>query len=113
MGQYERLRYAALYPNVDVIYHPGKQGRLEHDFVVQPGGDPSRVRMAFPGARAALAGNGELVIRSGRVRLVEKRPVIYQDTANGRKEIARRILSGGHTANTDSESALTIAPCRW
>src|SRR5882724_6498235 len=47
VAQYESLRYAALYPNVDVIYHTGKHGRLEHDFVVQPGGDPSKVRMAF------------------------------------------------------------------
>ena len=39
VAQYGRLKYAEVYPGVDVVYY-GNGGSLEHDFVVQAGADP-------------------------------------------------------------------------
>jgi hypothetical protein len=41
---YARVKYANVYPGVDLVYY-GNQGRLEYDFVVQPGADPSRIAL--------------------------------------------------------------------
>lgn len=45
---YRRVMYRQVYPGIDVVYY-GDQGQLENDFVIAPGGDPSRIRLAFEG----------------------------------------------------------------
>ena len=37
---YARVRYASVYPGVDLVYY-GNQRQLEYDFVVAPGADPN------------------------------------------------------------------------
>lgn len=103
VSQYQRVRYRSLYPGVDLIYYGGNGGRLEHDFVVAPGGDPSQVRLAFPGSKVSAAANGDLMIRSGAAVMIEKLPVIYQETAEGRREI-----SGGYRRLARSEYGFRI-----
>ncbi len=95
---YARVRYQNVYAGVDVVYY-GNQRQLEHDFVVAPGADPRVIRFALVGEGSALpraAGgrpyqidrNGDLVIGTagGEVRL--QKPMIYQEAAGGRREIA-------------------------
>ena len=50
IAQYARVEYEEVYPGVDLIYY-GNQQRLEFDFAVAPGADPSLIRLAFKGAR--------------------------------------------------------------
>lgn len=50
---YSRVRYAAVYPGIDLVYY-GNGGRLEYDFEVSPGADPSAIRLAFKGADADI-----------------------------------------------------------
>ena len=45
---YERIRYPNAWPGVDVAYY-GNQGRLEYDFEVAAGADPSRIALQFAG----------------------------------------------------------------
>src|SRR5580700_7412409 len=47
---YSRVRYSDVYPGIDLVYY-GNQSRLEHDFVVAPGADPARIRLALDGAQ--------------------------------------------------------------
>jgi len=42
---FARVRAKDLYPGIDLVYH-GDQQRLEYDFVVAPGAEPSRIQMA-------------------------------------------------------------------
>jgi len=39
MHNYAKVKYANVYPGVDLVYY-GNQGKLEYDFVVQPGRPP-------------------------------------------------------------------------
>jgi len=48
---FRRVRHESIYPGIDLIYY-GRQGRLEYDFVVAPGSDPRKIRLAFDGAKA-------------------------------------------------------------
>jgi hypothetical protein len=78
-----RLRQPAVYPGIDVVYY-GQGSDLEYDFEIQPGADPSRIALSFPGAdRVELKDDGELVITLSGRKLGQRPPVVYQRTATG------------------------------
>ena len=86
---YAKVKYQNIYPGVDLVYR-GSQKRLEYDFIVSPGCDPSRISLELNGAdRISIDAEGDLVlqIRAGVLRL--RKPVIYE-LVNGR----RRSVSG-------------------
>jgi len=84
--QYARVRYANLYPGVDLVYY-GNQRELEYDFVLQPGADPDSIRLRIEGASKLRLDSGDLVLSSpgGDVRL--RRPFAYQEMNGAKKEI--------------------------
>ena len=88
-----RIRMAGVYPGVDLVYYQQSDpatGRhaLEYDFVVKPGADASRVRLAFDGAdRMRLAG-GDLVLTSAGGDLRLRRPYAYQQIGGRRVQVA-------------------------
>ena len=85
---YARVEYHSVYPGVDLVYY-GSQGRVEHDFVVAPGADPSQIKLSFDGAnKVGIDDQGDLVlgVPGGELRL--ERPRIYQDIKGERREIA-------------------------
>jgi len=91
---YSRVRYSGVYPGVDVVYY-GSQGQLEYDFVLRPGADPSAIRLKFSGAgHVAITPEGDATYQTAGGRVVQKRPVIYQqDAATGnRREISGRYV---------------------
>jgi hypothetical protein len=91
--QYAKVRYENVYPGVDLVYY-GNQRALEYDFVLQPGTDPSVIRLGIEGATKLRLEQGDLVLSSpaGDVHLC--RPQIYQQV-NG----ARREIRGGYVLN--------------
>jgi len=88
---FARVQYKSVYPGIDLVYH-GAGHQLEYDFVVAPGADPGRVRLAFEGARAMRvdASNGDLVMRVGGRELRQRAPVVYQEVNGVRREVASR-----------------------
>lgn len=90
VGNYGRIRYASVYPSIDMVYY-GAQNRLEYDFVLQPGADPKAIRMRFTGpAKLATTADGDLSLDVAGTRLLQKKPVIYQDGPGGRRRIEGR-----------------------
>ena len=84
---YARLRYQAVYPGIDLVFH-GDQRELEYDFVVSPGADPSRIALAFEGGQVSLEPQGDLVISApGGAELRHRRPVAYQWNGDKRTEV--------------------------
>jgi hypothetical protein len=85
---YLRVKYAAVYPGVDVIYY-GNQQNLEYDFVVAPRADAHAVHMRLSGAeRARLDANGNLVLTAAGRELRLHRPVAYQAVDGKRRAVA-------------------------
>jgi len=39
VATYEKVEYESVYPGIDLAYYGNQSGRLEHDFIVAPGGD--------------------------------------------------------------------------
>ena len=92
---YAKVKYEDVYPGVDLVYY-GNQGQLEYDFVVAPGADPRLVTLAFEGAREVhIDARGELVLRveGGEVR--QHKPVVYQEVAGVKQEVAGRYVMKG------------------
>ena len=110
------VHYQDIYPGIDLIFH-GRQGQLEYDFVVKRGADPARIAVAFEGASKLNIGeNGDLIVDTDAGEVRWKKPVTYQDTASGRKEVASQftIASNGQVqfrvASYDAELPLVIDP---
>ena len=92
---YAKVKYEGVYPGVDLVYY-GNQGQLEYDFVVAPGADPRLVTLAFEGAREVhIDARGELVlgVEGGEVR--QHKPVVYQEVAGVKQEVAGRYVMKG------------------
>jgi uncharacterized repeat protein (TIGR01451 family) len=111
---YEKVKYAGAYPGVDLVYY-GNRGLLEHDFIVAPGADPSKIVLSFEGAQPRIDHQGDLCLTldDGEVRF--QKPVVYQ-TANGAKQaVAGRYALAGNKVRFvlgayDHSRELTIDP---
>ncbi len=91
VASYSRVRYRDVYPGIDVVYY-GKQNQLEYDFVLQPGADPGAIRLKFEGpGQVKISPEGELVLESAAGRIVQKKPLVYQDDP---RTAARREVEG-------------------
>ena len=93
---YAAVSYQEVYPGIDVIYH-GNGERLEYDFTVAPGADPSVIRFRIQGTEGvALDAKGNLVLHTAVGDVLEHAPVLYQgEGAN------RQAVSGGYVLNED------------
>jgi hypothetical protein len=89
------VKYASVYPGIDVNYH-GNQRLLEYDFVVAPGADPQAIDIRFQGAKKlSVNGEGHLVISVGDSEVIEHAPVVYQETGGQRQIVAGRYVLRG------------------
>src|SRR5215213_4378974 len=80
VAHYARVKYEAVYPGVDLVYY-GKQEKLEYDFIVAPGTDPSTIKQVFEGTEGVkIDEEGELILRTRSGELRQHKPFIYQQT---------------------------------
>jgi hypothetical protein len=90
---YSRVRYRQVYPGIDAVYY-GNPERLEYDFVLAPGADPSAIRMDFQGAeRVRVTPEGDLSIETASGSVLQKKPVVVQ---NGRKIAVQYAMAGSN-----------------
>ena len=83
-----RVRYRDVYPGIDLVYY-GNRRRLEFDFDVAPGADPGQIKLAFPESnRVEVGEDGALLLAGAAYTVKLGRPIIYQETDGGRREIA-------------------------
>lgn len=96
--QFARVRYENIYPGINLVFY-GNQGRLEHDFQVASGADPSQAEVEFDGAEKLELNNGALVIRLGNGEFRLEAPRVYQKI-DGREQAvsAHYVLRGANRA---------------
>ena len=102
---YSKVKFQGVYPGVDLVYY-GDSGNLEYNFVLAPGADPSRIRLAVTegdpsvrmvgsnakqeGRRPKATGsgrlrvdrNGDLVTTLGGGEVRFRKPTVYQVVGN-------------------------------
>ncbi len=85
-----RVRHTSAYPGIDIEYY-GEEGRLENDFVVEPGADPRAIQLEFRGAdRIEVDGEGAVVLRVKNEKVVWRKPLVYQRQERGRRRVEAR-----------------------
>jgi len=114
------VTYRDVYKNIDIKFY-GNNRRLEHDIIVRPGGDFSLVKFAYKGAQGLKVtedGGLEVAFKDGKI--IEKKPVIYQEIGGRRVAVegSYRLLGkkdgafeyGFDVASYDHSKKLVIDP---
>ena len=91
---FRRVAYRDVYPATDLVFH-GSQDAVEFDFVLRPGASPGAIGIDVRGADAVTLDGGDVVIRTGGDTLRMHAPVVYQDSATGRKLVDGRFSIQG------------------
>lgn len=112
---YARVKAASVYPGIDVVYY-GNQSRLEYDFVIAPGADPGRIRMAFGGVSGLKTdATGNLIVSTSAGELRQDKPIVYQTIAGVRRPVDGSFSITGRTVSFrvgayDRSAPLVIDP---
>lgn len=81
-----RVRYAGVYPGVDLVWY-GNGGEVQYDFEVAPGADPTAIALRYDGVEsAAIDADGTLRLALAHGELRQRRPFAYQVAADGTRE---------------------------
>jgi hypothetical protein len=86
------------------VYY-GNQGRLEYDFIVNPGADPGTITLAFTGGRIDTKKDGDLVLATAGGSMSMHRPYIYQEIDG-----AKRPVAGGYAKRADGRIGFAVGP---
>jgi len=93
---YGKVRYAGVYPGVDLVYY-GTQGRLEYDFAVAAGASAKPIRLAVEGADHVRLDHGGLMVEANGHEVAFEHPVAYQLAAGLRVPVAASYKLSGNT----------------
>jgi hypothetical protein len=87
IGTGRSVIYKNLYRNIDLkVYANGDQ--IEYDWIVNPGGDPSRIRIRVKSdAPCGLNQDGGIEVKSENAKIVQKRPRSFQVIKGGKIEV--------------------------
>ncbi len=111
---YGKVDYEQVYPGVDLRYY-GKQRRLEYDFVIAPGADPSRIVWRIEGAGVRVDRKGNLILRAPNGTATFEKPLAYQMEGARRVPVQGAFAAAGNEVrfrlgNYDRSKALVIDP---
>ncbi len=109
---YQKITYENVYPNIDWVLYI-KNGYLEYDFVVKPGGNIADIRLKYSGASSLeIDVNGDLTAVTPMGNITERAP--YSFLENGTKVASSFTLKdkeiGFKTGDFNPRSLLTIDP---
>lgn len=109
------IRYENAFEGVDIRYY-GNQTVLEYDIIVNPGESPEKVKFAFDGIEnLSVDDSGALIISLKQGKLLQHKPVVYQEIDGRRFDIAGNFSVKGSSfgfdvGEYDSRYPLVIDP---
>ncbi len=108
---FERMRYERLYPGVDLLFYE-RDGRLEYDYVLEPGADLSAISFEVSGRAEIDPEAGALRIFGKGAEILQHAPVAFQ---NGRRIEVSYVAHGNNrfgfeVGDHDPEAELVIDP---
>ncbi|MBP7513525.1 MAG: hypothetical protein KA791_03190 [Flavobacteriales bacterium] len=112
---YSRVTYHDVYPLIDWSITATEAG-IEYDFIVRPGGDPSRIRMLYTDHEELLLNEaGELIHGNRLGHFTEAMPVSYQEgrTVPTHFELRDDVVSFAVGAYDKRRTLLIDPPRQW
>ena len=106
IATYSRVKYEAVYRGIDLIYYGNSQRQLEYDFQVAPGADPASIVMSYDGviAHPTIEASGDLVLRTAKGEIRQRKPFIYQEMASH-----RQLISGDYTLQGENKVGFRLS----
>jgi hypothetical protein len=87
VSAFSRIVYEDLWPGIDLVYS-GTVNRLKYDFVVKPGADPKKIRLAYRGVESVSVNAEEtLAVRTQGGAFEDGKPFAYQEIDGHRVEV--------------------------
>ena len=87
LKRHQEVYYKGVYPKIDYRIYPYGDG-LKYDWVVEPSGNPNKIRMQLEGVENVRLEQGRLHIKTSVNEVIEERPYAYQIIDGIKKEIA-------------------------
>lgn len=85
ISNFGRVVYHEVYSGIDAVFYQ-ENGRVEYDFRIRPGADPSVIELAYDGVKGIeIDRDGDLLLHTAAGTLKQHRPVIFQEL-NGQRE---------------------------
>jgi gliding motility-associated-like protein len=92
---FDTVTYALLYDDINMrVYGQGEHAK--YDFILQPGGDPGQIVMAYEGADKLVLENGNLYAKTKLGDIIERKPYAYQLKYGKRYEVTCEFLLSGN-----------------
>lgn len=80
---YNRITYHDIYPGIDWTFYFNPDGKLEHDFIIRPGGNVTDIKLQYAGAdHVKLDRSGNLVATTKYGSISEPAPYSYELATN-------------------------------
>ena len=87
---YQKVVYRELYPGIDLMVS-GREGRMKNEYTIEPGGDPTAIRLKYEGAKALRVNEkGQLEVQTSEGMLIEDVPLSYQIIDGQKSEVRTR-----------------------
>ena len=87
---YNKVTYKNIYNNIDLVFYPNRENKLEYDFVARPGANIADIKFQYKGnLTIKITENGNLEITNPLGSITEKTPFTYLQ--NGKRKIASQF----------------------
>ena len=108
---FNKITYKNVYPNIDWVLYV-KDNNVEYDFVVRPGGDVNKIKVAYDGATAlSITEDGSISAETPMGNVKEKKPYAYETATQ--KEVASTFKLHNNVVSFETGNytgSLTIDP---
>jgi hypothetical protein len=89
---YREVLYKEVYPGIDLRYRGNRQ-KLEYDFLVSPGAEPSQIEIRYQGILSLNVGSGgDLLVETDFGLFHEQKPVVYQQNGGTRIPVTAEFV---------------------
>jgi gliding motility-associated-like protein len=92
---YQKITYKNVYDNIDWLVTTTNTGKVKHEFIVYPGGDPSDIQITYQGFENISKEEGKLHVNCVGGTIEEDRPLTYQQQAGG----MQKVIPSSYTIN--------------
>ncbi len=113
--RYEAVEYKNVYQSIDLKLY-SKENCLVYDFIVNAGGDISKIRLKYEGVDNVQIKDGNLIVKTSINEIVELKPFAFQEVYNDKQEISckyvlkNNILTFSFPDGYDASKQLIIDP---
>lgn len=107
-----KIVYRELWPGIDLVYS-GTMDRIRSEFIIHPGADPSRIKLAYRGVETiALVAEGRLGFKTPAGDFEDDLPVAYQEIEGRRRgvPVTLSLEDAGESRRPEAVSGSGVTP---